>query len=320
MFNIKTILKNLSALFLICFTLCLVGCEKETKHTHYIGDEEEEFYLNGKVKSVILRVYSPKENTKKIEKGAFHYLRLYKFDINGNIIEEAQRDLPSGGSDHSKRVYKYDHNGNKIEDIYYNRNGNLSSKVISKYDNNGYEIEAARYSSSGQLEWKLIYQYDNKGNKILQKSFKNDTLMDKWTFTYNKKGNLIESKRYNDEITINGIYSYKYDDRENLIEESWRSGYDGEVIYKYTFEYDKKNLNTELRSYDKKDNIIYTHNYTYDEQGNLIHTHIYNNETYQNSEKHYQYTYDKRKNWTKQISFEDGKAQTIFEREYTYYE
>ena len=90
---------------------------------------------------------------------------IYKYDSDGNIIEESSY-VPEG-SLLFKTIYKYDSNGNKVEWLEYDLLGSLSGKSIYKYDSKNRIIESISYdleSKFGELQEiptkKTIYQYE----------------------------------------------------------------------------------------------------------------------------------------------------------------
>jgi len=249
--------------------------------------------LKGKVKTVIQITYKGKYNKfAEIEKGEILGANNYK------II--------------------YDETGNKIEENWYNSDGSLNFKLIYKYDENGNKIEAIYYTSSGHSDEKLTYKYDQQGNQIEINLYNSDgSLNIKRTYKYDKKGNQIEENEYNSDGSLNKKWTYKYDKKGNKIKENWYNS-DGNLVSKCDYKYDKKGNKNEFIIYHLDGSISMT--IKYDENGNKIgeinHTpkDIYPFATYQ-------YEYDKQKNWTKKIEFEDGCIlETITEREYQYYE
>ncbi len=90
---------------------------------------------------------------------------IYKYDSNGNQVEQSNYDL--GRLLDSKSIYKYDSNGNKVEWLEYDLLGSLSGKSIYKYDSKNRIIESISYdleSKFGELQEiptkKTIYQYE----------------------------------------------------------------------------------------------------------------------------------------------------------------
>ncbi len=99
-------------------------------------------------------------------------------------------------------LYKYDQNGNKIEESKYNSVGTLDEKNLYKYDQNGNKIEWSKYSD-GTLDWKYLYKYDQNGNNIERSKYNSDgTLYSKELYKYDSNGNEIESIEYKGEALI----------------------------------------------------------------------------------------------------------------------
>jgi len=148
---------------------------------------------------------------------------VYKYDINGRLIEEIEDNikinylynekgkLSKGYSEIGSTEYKYDENNNLIEEIDYNSNGKFNGKTFYRYEN-GNNVEQINYSKDGSIYNKTVYIFDGK-----------------------KKAKLL---KYKGNDTISYTQSYKYDSNDNLTETYSPTG--GYLSCKYY--YDKKNL------------------------------------------------------------------------------
>lgn len=86
---------------------------------------------------------------------------------------------------------------------------------------------------------------------------------------FDKKGNIIEEKKYSNYYQDNYIKKYKYDKKGNKIEHNWYN-LDGEIDRKGVFEYDSKGNNIEESWYDINDNLCTKKVFKYDSKGNNI--------------------------------------------------
>ena len=122
------------------------------------------------------------------------------------------------------------------------------------------------------------------------------------------------SKIKTDELTIwlNEVFK-EYDDNGNTIEFN-RYNSDGELEYKYTFEYDYKGNMIEMNW------LRGTLTYEYDDKGNINEENYYNSDGELEDKKTYEYKFDDKENWIQQIIFEDDKPTFIVEREIKYYD
>lgn len=193
-----------------------------------------------------------------IKKGESKPNRIYKYDNDGNLIEDI--GLTDDGGVLVKSVNEYNSDGVRlIEKLYnskdvlekefindiegkrtkaivYDENGILNYTVNYKYDNRNNVIREKYLDNKGNLNQEVIYNYDNEGNKTIQ-VLKDGTgkEKEKILYSYDQNGNQISYKHY-----INGLLSkeatYEYDENGNLI-------YDGFKNERY--KYNDKNLKIE---------------------------------------------------------------------------
>jgi YD repeat-containing protein len=173
-----------------------------------------------------------------------------------------------------KNVFKYDANGNMTELINYSGDGKLVS-TIKTYDANGYPISEETILSNGNVDVRSTIKADTKGNKIEQNDVKADptgTLFNfKQFYSYDEKGQLVERAAYRDNGAFFYKYGFTYDASGNKTE--WtrlgpNNSISGKVVYKYN---DKNNL-IEQNEYEGASTLksSYTFTYEYDKKGNWI--------------------------------------------------
>ena len=237
--------------------------------------------LQGKVMSHSEYIYIAKERFGNIEKGERILSRVFRGFIE--YIGSNQR--------------KYAENGNKIEENWYKLDGSLDKKKTYKYAENGNRTEENSYEADGSLSSK----YGDAPTK---------------TYKYDEKGNKIETNIYRSDGSFRNRDKYKYDEKGYKIERYY-SNSDGRVVLVSTSKYDKKGNKIECNGcgWEAEDET-----YKYDEKGNIIeYKGIFDN-GFLLFKKSYEYEFDKRGNWIKQIEFLDGIPTYILERQYEYYD
>ena len=116
-----------------------------------------------------------------------------KYDEHNNLIEYWGSNFKDITDKHS---YKYDEKGNAIEEIYYGQDGGVYSKDLNTFDEKGNLIKDIEYRE-GKLHLTISYKYDSTGNKIERKDLKPDGSIDRYdTWKYDNKNNLIEEIEY----------------------------------------------------------------------------------------------------------------------------
>lgn len=295
-------------------SLIFYGCFNTTKENDLTKDN-----LRGKVKSYTESSYEAVELFGNIEKGEWEQSSRQRiFDKKGLLIEENSYN-PDGSID-KRRMYKHDENGNLIEDISYNSNEEPIIKTVFIYDESGNLVEKNGYgyflSIDGTLAHQWTYKYDEKGNQI---EVLNVFEKSRWTYKYDEKGNVLEYNMHKANGSLGIKEKSKYDKMGNKIENNVYSS-DGSLRSKYSYKYDKRGNEIEESVYHSDGSLKEKETYKYDEKGNVIEESWYNSNDILVANWKYQYDFDKKGNWIKRISFEDGKPTDIREREYEYYE
>lgn len=256
-------------------------------------------YLNNKV----LEIVSYKND------GTDYFKETYKYDINGNEIENCYYWDNKISSMYKN---KFDAVNRKIESCLYSKNGDLQTKTKIKYDKYGNEVEYIVFNKEGKIQQKNTHIYDLKGNIIEFTIIEND----EWAFQHKKQvysydsiSNLIERREYyykNGKFLLNETEKHKYVKNTNIESKIIRA--DGTLKLR---SFNKGNL---LSTYDYNNfgNVLVKTDFKYDSYGNLI------EEKSKNLINRWVYFYDKYRNWTKIIKFRNGKALTIKIRELKY--
>src|SRR6185312_128006 len=137
--------------------------------------EKDQYLTSDSVPFKIKYTYDAVHNL--IENNMYHsdtmnsaYKQVYKYDLNGNKIEEFDGNIRS--------FYKYDEKGNQIEsfDSCYDSKLGQNTKGISKYNDAGFEIETIvsflKDNTTDKYEYKYS-GYDKEGNWTSRTDFKN---------------------------------------------------------------------------------------------------------------------------------------------------
>ena len=174
---------------------------------------------------------------------------FYKYDSNGNIIDEGVKGYKDSTYNTLKTRYKYDTQNRLIEQWTYWR-GDLVTHLEFEYDGNK-RTALHHWDEIADIFTTILYKYDNAGRKIKELSYldydKKQTanLIREQTYKYDTQGNAIEviDRRRMKPASLPPrwvvrIYKYKYDANGNRIELSvyWKDMTPIEVT-EYTIEY-----------------------------------------------------------------------------------
>jgi hypothetical protein len=165
-----------------------------------------------------------------------NYIRTY--NDTGNIEEEIQ--YKSDGVVHLRRTYEYDATDKLLEEFLYDANDVALNKYLFRYD------------LRGLLSERIVFK-------------KND----KWQYTYDKAGNLIEEKGIKSDGKIDGITEYQYNDSGKLIIETDKTP-EGRINIQDEFTYDEKGMIVKRTHSIKEIKQQYQYAYQLDEEGNWI--------------------------------------------------
>lgn len=142
----------------------------------------------------------------------------YSHNKKGEIIEKNQYN--TDGSLRYKNKMIYDKKSNIIEENEYDSIGNLSKKWFKKYNKNGYIIEDRIFYPEYKNESISTYSYDLNDN-LTELNFldSNNEIIQKFTYKYDSKRNVIEENEYDSVETLkNSVnYLYEYDNKGNWI-------------------------------------------------------------------------------------------------------
>ena len=280
-------MKNKIVITLILI-ISLLSCESKKE----LNNDLKELNIHGEVKQIKNQYYGAKESFGEIEKGEFGGVLIKIFNDDGNQIEEKNYN-PDGSVNH-KIIFKYDNKGLKTEKRPYNKDGNPFNYY--KYS----------YNTFNQIISEIWFDYSN--NEIVQKK----------TFEYDEKGNLVTQTVYSPD-NISAISKYNYDDLGRKFEYNY---YDRNGLLKWIrkYNYDDSNRlleNISIDSYSKE--MTRKTGYKYDAFGNVNEESKYNSDSSLKERTVFEYYYDKNNNWTKKITYKNEVPKSIIEREIIYF-
>lgn len=149
----------------------------------------------------------------------------------------------------------------------------LSATLL--YDAEGRLIEEADYLPGGLPDTKIICDYDAHGREVKHAYFVHDSLVRRWTTTYDDKAKTGARVEYWGDGRVSGKYDEKYNAKGNLaqIVEREPNGY---LKQRWIMTYDTQNNMTEKKEYERGGILKGRYIYTYDKDRNKTsETHLY---------------------------------------------
>lgn len=328
-------------ILILLLSICLGACKQKEIHTDYatiFAHKSEEIKLNGKVKSLknthyriekkfgVLKnekceniyIFNFDEKGKKIEMLEFfddlseepYRKETYRYDDRGKLIQEESYEK---GGKHHRHNYKHDDKNNLLEYTKY-FNENFLIKHTYQYDEKGNRVEEIHYdpNTNSEIKWISKYEYDQKGNKIKAYFYNPDgSLYNRYTYKYDRKGTLIQETQYTDAFLENK-YTYRYEEVEESDKIKDIKSHD-----KYRYEFDDKGNLTKMFYYYPDGTILSKDIFKYDERGNEIEVILYRDNkilTYKTTLR-----YDEKGNKIEEIMYyHDGSVTYSANKDYEY--
>lgn len=236
--------------------------------------------LKGKIKEIIETKY---EITYKFGEPSISSnclaIEHRKYDDSNNQISINCRTENS--PDSCIATYRFDSNGNMIEECQfrasYENNPRLTMKIDLKYNEANKVIEANGYTANGDFDFRITYKYNDRDDRIEKTTFFQDNTISsqyKYEYVYDSKGRILEKKTPNSKYDK---WIYKYNEAGLLIEGIFYNYFDPAASThnyedKFTWKYDSYgNIIEEIKYFsDKSIEYKYTFQYEYDQQGNWV--------------------------------------------------
>lgn len=288
------------AIAILCTMFFVSSCKNE------ISSDNKKFGLNRTVKSVQVKTYVAENKFGEIFKGELSHKENYLafFDAKGNLTSITEFD--EDGDMVSKTIYEYDDNNHITKQTNYNRYGNVTSFsemlyqgeyiikyksvvgdniFLSEYQRNGSEIQEYTFTKNEVLVSKRKYKYleSSKTRHLYVEYDETGKEIQTVQSDFDKKGNILkETISRGKEVEST---SYSYNKAGYMTGMSTSSGKSGEVRY------NEKNLpiyangaflnhNTDVFLHPNLDYLtpIYYFEYEYDNKGNWIKQIVYEGE------------------------------------------
>jgi len=260
---------NLLCLSLLSIAILVSGCGSNTNSENTSDSGEKQ----GGVKKI------KEETITNDDPIALSPKTVFKYKENGKITDEYYYD--KGGVLTSHNQYTYNESGNVIELNRINSASGYNSKVVYAYNSSNQLSKEITYDRNNIPLYETTCFYDAEG-KLSKKEFTNSfTYKHEYVYDENKKLNSIvyfnedgtkdiEKPKDNELYQNDKNNTYKYDDKNNLIEETHNDSYgyskftteydyneQGEWIKKRSFYSDSPSEKGELKSTETKEITYY---------------------------------------------------------------
>ena len=260
---------------LLVFVLCQLACNGQKRFTTLPKKNWEWLNLHGKVKTMEVHKKIMPDFIKEGSSQSFNnniYSILF-FNTDGYLYQK--KGYYDSGKPFATIDYVYDDQHNLISEteVTFSDEGTPLRKeaTLYKYDNKGLLIQKDEYLGD-QYAFKTQFVYDEKGRCSQENKFipppigKENDLTSQTTYSYNDKYyDLVKTTNYLEGETEADVVSYKYDNKNNVIEYAfWKKA-------KRVFTYNENNEELTQETFwegKSKDKIIYK--YQYDKHHNPI--------------------------------------------------
>jgi hypothetical protein len=235
-------MKNKIVITLILI-ISLLSCESKKE----LNNDLKELNIHGEVKQIKNQYYDAKESFGEIEKGEFGGVLIKIFNDDGNQIEEKNYN-PDGSVNH-KIIFKYDNKGLKTEKRPYNKDGNPFNYYKYSYNTFNQIISEIWFDySNNEIVQKITFEYDEKGNLVTQTVYSPDNISAISKYNYDDLGRKFEYNYYDRNGLLKWIRKYNYDDSNRLLENISIDSYSKEMTRKTGYKYDAfGNVNEESK-------------------------------------------------------------------------
>lgn len=196
---------------------------------------------------------------------SFAQVKIVKKETQISFVKNADGKLIPDGSEVTKY---YDEMGNLIEDINKRFWSEIQKTIVytRKYYYTSNKLDSSVLYDSAKSILKLVYEYDSTG--ILRDAAEilpNGNISFKTKYFYNERKNKIREQLFNADGVLFTEKNFKYDNNNNLIEESGKDK--GNPRYKWVYKYDKNNFLIERKDYDGTGSLLRTHSFKKNKYG-----------------------------------------------------
>lgn len=189
---------------------------------------------------------------------------------------------------------------------YYNSDYKINFNKI------GNEISKTKYNNNKEIKYESSKIYDQNNNLLEINSVTKDSgHTSKWTYKYNKAGDIIEKKLYsNKEIT--DFWTYIYDENGMMIESNWYFG-NGNLFLKTINEYVKGAISVSTK-YNSEGVFSSSKEFTYNSEKQVVEEINYDKSKKLEMRAKYEYSEDKK--ILKESFYEPNSIRAISEYKY----
>ena len=275
----------------------------------------EQYELNRPVKSIDVRTYEASSKFGEVIKGDPTYGNyLAEFDKAGNLIRKTE--YFSDGDVYLVHMYKYDEQNNQIEEMSYSWEGELTALLKYEYNDAGKMVKYFRYDEDGNVDFFGENEYEDE-YLVRSRSvrYDEDGATDEEEWVFNRDGKmLLESSWYMNGKLVNVYKFSKFE--ENCVVEGVEYDADGVKLKEFYEESDEHGVKL-IKSHDFTDGSESEYRVKRNDRGHIVY--IYDSQE-EHKETYYEYEYDSKGNWTKQVKLEGvmKKPVEIIEREIKY--
>jgi hypothetical protein len=171
------------------------------------------------------------------------------FDKKGRIYKTLGFDTK--GSYEYWVDYKYSKKGTLIKKTCFNKDSSINYFSTYEYDKN--TMRQKNYSTQKKEIIELLNEYDKKRNSLEIWQINSGSSVINSIISFDKKGRIIEVKRYKNPNQLFSVTNNTYDINGNLIKKS-NQNISKKIIYLNTYNYDTNGNQTSVKNYKIKDN------------------------------------------------------------------
>ena len=197
-------------------------------------------------------------------------------------------------------IYEYDEKGNHTKTVEYV--AGRQSLAITKTYRNDTLIQRSYFDGNDRLISTWVYEYDPARKLQTTTEMINGNKDDVYHTYFDKNGLQVKDSQFSSQGHLNFYWEGEYNRNKKLIrKKSW--AHDSVNYDCKEYKYDKKKRITEIKEFDKQNNLIRTTSITYDSKGNPVLVSKFSPRTNERNSEKTLYTYDKFGNWESKRTF-----------------
>ena len=191
--------------------------------------------------------------------------KLKKFDRNGKLSEyknkeDFENEAKEWQKNHSPQRVIYDDAGYPIAEIDF-KDGQFIRKTTYEYNDKHREKKVTVFDANGNIEKQKLYFYENN-IRIKSEHYIKGVLERTYLDSTDEKGNhILTVRKANGQLEWKYIFVYL---DKKMLEQKCCAG-NGHLVWTTQYKYNKQNLLTESRTYDKKGLLMHKELKIYDE-------------------------------------------------------